>query len=218
MEALLWDRLNQDLKPNIKKSLYNLYSGLAYTQIGQDKLYSLWKKDLTIQNLNLSPDNFTSLAMNLALFSHPKGKEILDQERSRITNADRLARFDFLRPALVDNSEERDALFVSFKEAQNREKEAWVLSACGFIHHPLRQKESLKHVPMALELMEEIQRTGDIFFPKGWASNTVGQYNSPEAAQEVKKFLDSRPDFNPVLRNKILQATDNLSRVQKILD
>ncbi|MCS5491981.1 M1 family metallopeptidase [Algoriphagus limi] len=218
MEALIWERLNQDLKSNVKKSLYNLYSGIAFTEEGQNKLYKIWNKDLAIQNLNLSPDNFTSLAMNLALFGHPKSEGILDQERSRITNSDRLARFDFLRPALSSKVEDRDALFLSFKDAKNREKESWVLSACGFIHHPIRQKESIKLVPLALELMEEIQRTGDIFFPKGWASNTFGQYNSPEADQMVQDFLNSRPDFNPVLKNKILQASDNLSRAQKILE
>lgn len=218
MEALIWERLNQDLPPNVKKSLYNLYSGIAFTEAGQDKLYKIWHKDLAIQNLNLSPDNFTSLAMNLALFGNPKSEEILNQERSRITNSDRLARFDFLRTALSNQAEDRDALFLSFKDAQNREKESWVLTACGFIHHPLRQKESIKHIPLALDLMEEIQRTGDIFFPKSWASNTIGQYNSSEAAQMVQDFLNSRPDFNPVLKNKILQATDNLSRAQKILE
>ncbi|AMQ54837.1 peptidase M1 [Algoriphagus sanaruensis] len=217
MEALVWDRLNQGLKPNVKKSLYNLYSGIAFSETGQAKLYGIWNKEINISNLNLSSDNLTGLAMNLALFGHPKSEEILDQERSRITNSDRLARFDFLRPALSGKEEDRDALFLSFKDSQNREKESWVLAACGYIHHPLRQKESVKHLSLALDLMEEIQRTGDIFFPKGWASNTIGQYNSPEAEQLVQDFLKSKPDFNPVLKNKILQATDNLSRAQKIL-
>jgi aminopeptidase N len=142
----------------------------------------------------------------------------LELERSRITNTDKLSRYDFLIPALSQDPSVRDALFVSFTEATNREKEAWVLSACGFIHHPLRQKESLKHVPLALELMEEIQRTGDIFFPKGWVSNTVGQYTSAEANQMVLDFFSARPNYNPILKNKILQATDNLSRAQLILN
>jgi aminopeptidase N len=215
-EEELWQLLQQDLPTNLKKTVFSLYSGIAYNSSGQGRLYQVWSKEIELANLKLNPDTFTSLAMNLALFGHPNADRILAEERARITNADKLARFDFLVPSLSQDSSVRDSMFVSFKDAQNREKEAWVLSACGYIHHPLRQKESLKHVPLALELMEEIQRTGDIFFPKGWVSNTVGQYTSAEADRMVKVFLGERPDYNPILRNKILQATDNLSRAQVI--
>lgn len=217
LEEELWQRLQQDLPVNLKKTIFSLYSGIAFNQSGQERLYKVWKKDIEIENLKLNPDNFTSLSMNLALFGHRDADQILTEERLRITNPDKLARFDFLAPSLSQDLEVRDSIFVSFKVAQNREKEAWVLSACGYIHHPLRQKVSQKHIPLALELVEEIQRTGDIFFPKGWLTNTVGLYNSPEADQMVNSFLAERSGFNAVLRNKILQATDNLKRAQEIL-
>lgn len=217
LEGDLWQLLQEDLPINIKKSLFSLYAGIAYSESGISRLFQVWKKDLEIINLKLNPDNFTSLAMTLALYGHPDADRILSEEKTRITNPDKLARFDFLVPALSQNPEVRDSLFNSFKDPANREKESWVLSACGYIHHPLNQKSSVKHVKLALELMEEIQKTGDIFFPKGWISNTVGQHTSQEAADAVKAFLDLRPDYNPVLKNKILQATDNLSRAQSIL-
>lgn len=217
LEEDLWQLLQNDLPVNIKKSLFPLYSGIAYSKSGQNRLYKIWNKDVEIANLKLNPDNFTNLAMILSLFGHPDAERILDEEKTRISNTDKLSRFEFLRPALSQDPAVRDSVFISFKEAENREKESWVLSACGYIHHPLNQESSVKHVTLALELMEEIQKTGDIFFPKGWASNTVGQYTSKEAAVAVNAFLDSRPDYNPVLKNKILQATDNLSRAQAIL-
>lgn len=217
LEEDLWQLLQNDLPVNIKKSLFPLYSGIAYSKSGQNRLYKIWNKDVEIANLKLNPDNFTNLAMTLSLFGHPDAERILDEEKTRISNTDKLSRFEFLRPALSQDPAVRDSVFISFKEAENREKESWVLSACGYIHHPLNQESSVKHVTLALELMEEIQKTGDIFFPKGWASNTVGQYTSKEAAVAVNAFLDSRPDYNPVLKNKILQATDNLSRAQAVL-
>ena len=217
LEDDLWQLLQNDLPVNIKKSLFSLYSGIAYSKSGQNRLYQVWNKDVEIANLKLNPDNFTNLAMTLALFGHPDAERILTKEKSRISNADKLARFEFLRPALSQDPSVRDSVFISFKDAANREKESWVLSACGYIHHPLNQKTSMKHVTLALELMEEIQKTGDIFFPKGWVSSSVGQHTSKEAADAVNSFLDSRPDYSPVLKNKILQATDNLSRTQTIL-
>lgn len=215
-ENQLWALLQSDLPPNIKKSLFSLYSGISYSESGKKNLYQVWHKDIEIKNLTLNPDNYTSLAMTLALYSHPESEKILDEERARITNPDKLNRFDFLRPALSQNEADRDQLFESFKYAANREKESWVLTACGYIHHPLHQNTSVKHVPLSLALLDEIQKTGDIFFPKRWISSTVGQYTSNEASGEVNNFLKANPDFNPILKNKILQATDDLMRVQKI--
>lgn len=216
LENQLWKQLQKDLPTNLKKSLFSLYSGIAYSKVGQDRLYTIWKKDSEIADLKLNPDNFTSLAMTLAVYGHPKSDQILTEERTRISNPDKLARFDFLLPALSQKEYERDALFESFREASNREKESWVLSACGYIHHPLRQASAIKHLPLALALLEDIQKTGDIFFPKRWASVTAGQYTSPEAAKIVSGFLNENPDYNPILENKILQATDDLMRVQNV--
>ncbi|REG84526.1 M1 family metallopeptidase [Algoriphagus antarcticus] len=216
LEAQLWNQLQQNLPTNLKKSIFSLYSGIAYSQEGQDRLYSIWKKDTEIKDLKLNPDNFTSLAMTLAVYGHPFSDQILTEERTRISNPDKLARFDFLQPALSQNEAERDALFESFRDASNREKESWVLSASGYIHHPLHQESAIKHLSEALELLEDIQKTGDIFFPKRWASVTIGQYTSPEAANIVSGFLEAHPDYNPILKNKILQALDDLMRVQRI--
>ena len=217
LESELWNLLQAERSANLKKTLFNLYSGLAYTPAGIERLHSIWSKKSQIPNLILSPDNFTSLAMNLALFGHDEAEVILDEERGRITNADRLARFDFLRTALSRDQSVLDSFFLSFKNESNREKEAWVLSACGYLHHPLRQKEMGKHLGTALNLLTEIQKTGDIFFPKGWLVNTVGQYSSKEAYAQVSQFLSTHPNLNPALKNKVLQATDYLERAQRLI-
>ncbi len=217
LENQLWDQLQEDLPTNLKKTIFSLYSGIAYTQIGQERLYKVWKKDLEIKDLKLNPDNFTSLAMNLAVYGHPRLSQILAEERTRISNPDKLDRFDFLLPALSQNESERDAFFKSFGDASNREKESWVLSAAGYIHHPLYQANAVKHLPLALGLLEDIQKTGDIFFPKRWVSVTVGQHSSSDAAKIVTDFLDQNPSYNPILKSKILQATDDLMRAQRIV-
>jgi aminopeptidase N len=215
-ENQLWNLLRSDLSANIKKSLFSIYTGVAYSESGKINLYRIWHKDLAIGNLKLNPDNITDLAMTLALYGHAESEKILDEERARITNPDKLNRFDFLRPALSQDEIDQDRLFESFKEASNREKESWVLAACEYIHHPLHQETSIKLAPLSLALLDEIQKTGDIFFPKRWITSTIGQYTSKEAANQVTQFLKENPDFNPILKNKILQGTDDLLRVQKI--
>ena len=64
--------------------------------------------------------------------------------------------------------------------------------------------------------MEEIQATGDIFFPGRWMTEILQNHTSPEAADEVRRFLAERPDYNAQLRLKILQAADMVFRAEGI--
>jgi aminopeptidase N len=57
-----------------------------------------------------------------------------------------------------------------------------------------------------LEIIEEIQRTGDIFFPLDWCNSLLSGQRSKEAAQAVRQFLDTHPELSNNLRGKILQA------------
>jgi len=216
IEKFLWKELNKDTAPNIKRTIYNLYRNLAYNEKGKQKLYALWNEKQTIANLNLSRNDYTQLAATLSLFNHSKSEAILDKATEDITNTDRKKRFNFLRASLSNNYKIRDVFFESLKEAKNREKEAWVLTALGYLNHPLRAKASEKYITSSLELLEEIQLTGDIFFPKRWLTSTIGSFNSKNAYAYVKAFLDENPNFNPVLKAKLLQAADPLFRAQKI--
>ena len=90
-----------------------------------------------------------------------------------------------------------------------------MLSACYYIHHPLRQETTIKSLDLSLKLIEEIQQTGYIFFPKAWLDNTIGMYSSGEAYTILREFLDANPNLNLQLRLKILQATDDLYRIQE---
>jgi aminopeptidase N len=111
----------------------------------------------------------------------------------------------------------RDAFFSSLDQQKNRAKEAWVTTALSYLNSPLRQPASVKYLPKSLQLVEEIQRTGDVFFPQSWLAAIFGNYQSKEAYKIVTDFLQSHPNYNPKLKDKILQATDNLYRAQKEL-
>lgn len=216
LEHLVYDQLQSTSSSNIKKTLFGLFGAVAYSQSGKERLYQVWSKEKTIPGLRLNEDDYTAMASQLALYQHDKADEILKAARAAISNPDKQKRFDFLLPSLAADEAVRDAFFQSFKEAKNREKEAWVLSALGNIHHPLRQESAIKHLELSLMLLEEIQRTGDIFFPKAWMSGTIGHYTAGEAYVILENFLSSHPDFSPSLRRKLLQATDNLHRAQHI--
>mgnify|MGYP001610125350 CR=1 FL=1 len=69
----------------------------------------------------------------------------------------------------------------------------------------------------ALEMVEEIQATGDIFFPTGWLSGTLGSHNTPDVVRSVRDFLADNPDLPPRLVGKVLQSADGVRRSARIV-
>jgi aminopeptidase N len=66
-------------------------------------------------------------------------------------------------------------------------------------------------------MLREIQRTGDIFFPKNWMDATLGGHNTRTATETVRNFLSSQKDYPIRLRRIILQSADELFRAAEIL-
>lgn len=212
----LYSRLQTNLSANIKKTLFGLFSSTAYSASAKAKLYQIWNKEIVIPGLKLNEDDFTNIAMNLAIFKHEKADEILEKTRTTITNSDKQRRFEFLLPSLSKDELVRNAFMESLKDDKNREKESWVSVGLSNIHHPLRQESAQKYIRFSLDLVDEIQRTGDIFFPKDWLDNIVGKYSSKFAFDEVQRFLKENPNFSPILKRKLFQAADLLYKAQNI--
>ncbi|HSF99909.1 MAG TPA: hypothetical protein VLA20_02220, partial [Vicinamibacterales bacterium] len=102
---------------------------------------------------------------------------------------------------------------------ENRRREAWVLDAVQYLHHPLRASTSRQFVVPALGLVREIERTGDIFFPKRWADATLGGYQSVQTAAEVRAFIEELPaDYPERLRWVLLSSADPLMRAARLLN
>ncbi|PIB26913.1 M1 family metallopeptidase [Maribacter sp. 4G9] len=210
----LWSQLQKDLSPNNKKTLFSTFQMVAYTGASIQQLYDIWSKKIEISNLRLNKDDFTEMALHLALYEHPKSAEILEQAKNALDNPDKLERFNFLLPSVSQDASVKSSFMESLKYEKNRSKEAWTASALNNINHPLHQEFALKHIRASLDLLDEIQKTGDIFFPKRWLSNSIGNHTSPEAYQIMQDYLKENPELNPSLKNKLWQAADDLRRVQ----
>jgi aminopeptidase N len=181
-------------------------------------LEQVWKGDVQVPGLVLSEPDYTSLAQELAVRGAAHAPTILDEQLTRITNPDRRARFAFVRPALSGDPLVRDAFFGSLADPANRRQEPWVLEAFQYLHHPLRATRSERYVRPSLDMLEEIQRTGDIFFPKRWTDATLDGHNSGRVAAIVRTFLDERRDLPPRLRRIVLQSADELFRASEIVE
>lgn len=199
-----------------KKLLFRLYQAVALSQQARDRLYTIWKEQKAPAGVTLTEDDYTALALALAVRDYP-ADGILTNQLARIKNPDRRKRLEFMMPALSGNEAVRNQFFASLATEANRDHEAWVTAALSYLHHPLRAATSVNYLPKSLALLEEIQRTGDIFFPESWLRATLSGYQTPEVAQLVRTFLASHPQYNPRLRAKLLQAADPTFRSSKLL-
>ena len=216
IENSLWDAMQEQSQVNNKKILFRTYQDVFTSKDALARMHEIWQTQKPPQGIKLNEDDYTGIALSLALKGYD-AHDILKNQQERITNIDRKKRLEFLTPALSQDVAERDLFFNSLADRKNRVKEAWVGSALGYLNHPLRQSTSVKYLPKSLELVEEIQQTGDIFFPQSWLGAVFGSYQSKEAAQVVTDFLKTHPNYNPKLKAKILQSTDNLMRAQKLV-
>jgi aminopeptidase N len=212
LERQLWLRLAAAKSRSLKSSFFGAYRSMARTPAAVARLEGLWRGTEKIPGLPLAERDFIALAQELAVRQVPGWATILEQQRTRIENPDRLARFAFVMPALSADTAIRDAFFESLRDPGNREHEPWVLEGVGYLHHPLRAERAERYIRPGLELLEEVQRTGDIFFPLGWLNATLDGHNSPTALRIVREFLEQRPDLPRRLRGKLLQAADGLER------
>ncbi len=164
--------------------------------------YRTWQKG---DNDYWGENDYTNAAYELAIRLPDKGKEILAAQRSRIQNPDRLKQFDFISRACTADTLRLDSLFESLKQAENRRVEPYAQSLLYYLNHPLRDRYAAKYLRAGLELMPEVQRTGDIFFPSNWAYALLGGHACETAYGELEKFLAEHPKFPALLKNKVLQ-------------
>jgi aminopeptidase N len=216
LEALLRRGLDEAGTASLKSAWFNALRGVALAPGTLQWLERVWQQTEQVPGLTLAEPDYISLAQELAVRGIADAEKILDQQLARTMNPDRKARMQFVRPALSADQAVRDRFFASLKDAANRRREAWVLDALDYLHHPLRAASSRKYVRPSLEMLTEIQRTGDIFFPKRWMDATLSGHTSPEVAQTVRSFLDALPaDYPDRLRRIILSSADDLFRVTR---
>ncbi len=217
-ESLLREGLGQAATASQKASWFGTLRNVAITPGTVGWLRQVWEKKEEVKGLPLSETDYTALALELAVRQVAGWNTILDAQLARIENPDRKGRFQFVMPALSADPAVRDKWFQALADVSNRRREPWVLEGLNYLHHPLRAAASRKYVQPSLAMLWDIQKTGDIFFPKRWLDATLGGHSSNEVASTVREFLKSLPANYPErLRNITLQSADELYRAADIV-
>ncbi|MBO7266950.1 MAG: ERAP1-like C-terminal domain-containing protein, partial [Bacteroidaceae bacterium] len=205
VEALLWQWSEEHVLASCRLQLMRSLIANARAPKTIAQLYAVWEQK---SHPTLSERDYTNLAYELALHMPERHEAILETQRARIVNSDRIREFDFVARAVVPDTAVMDSVFAALLKPENRRIEPWAEKALTYLNHPLREEYAVKYIRPGLEAMQEVQRTGDIFFPKKWARALLRYHRSDEARREVEAFFAAHPDYPELLKSKILQSCE----------
>lgn len=209
LERQLFGLYESHSLPSCRTQLLRLIVSESRDEESTKALYKIWD---AMSTPLFSEDDYTTMAFQLSVRMPLESDSIIARQRRRINDPDRQRRFDFIARATVADEASRDSLFASLLLPENRRVEPWAATALSYLNHPLRQAQAVKYIRPALEALEDVQRTGDIFFPRSWVGALLRGHRSAEAYQVVRSFVDEHPDYPPMLKNKLLQAAYSLYR------
>lgn len=218
LENLFWQSMQTQTEASRRKVFFEAFAGIALTESATQKLYGVWDTSIEVEDLSLSENDYIDLAQALAIRLPDQASEIISTQIEKTLNPDSKRRLTFVAPSLSPAKTTRDEFVASLADESMREIESWVLDALANIHHPLRVASAEQYILPSLELLEQIQATGDIFFPKRWLDVTLRNHSSATAVHTIETFLNERPDYNRQLRMKILQSADSVMRANRLVD
>lgn len=200
-------KLEQQLLNLSKTSITALraYANIVRSAEGTDTLYALWN-----ERNNLNEHDAINISYKLAILKPEKFQAITTKQLASIKSSDLRKQYQFIYHAVSPDTLTRDSVFNALLLAENRTIEPWVQTSLSLLNHPLRAEYAVKYIRPALDKVEEIQKTGDIFFPSAWCSSLLSGHTSTNAKHEVDKFFTDNKDYPQKLANKIKQKTDHL--------
>jgi aminopeptidase N len=210
VESLLWNKFSE-VPVTSKELFFETWLKLSRSNESIQLMKDIYEGRMKVGNYQFSEQNLTDLVCELVI-RDPASKVLLEKELERLKSPDRQRRLIFIKPTLSDDKSQRDSFFEGLLKPENRNPEPWVLEALYYLHHPLHKGQGIDYIPTSLELLPELQQTGDIFFPQNWLRATLQNYNSPVVADMVMDYLSGNPELSENLRLKVYQSADILFR------
>ncbi|SFG65566.1 M1 family aminopeptidase [Prevotella sp. KH2C16] len=208
---LLNDAQNHPEK-SIKQKLLRYISQTCISAQAIEFTYEKWKLH---SDLLFTEQDFTDMAYHLAIVKPDKWQEILQIQRARLSNIDELRAFDYISRACNPDKGIQQKLFESLLDKDNRSVEPWAAKMLALLSTGAREPQNNDFVYRGLNALQEIQQTGDIFFPTNWLNALLGGHNSHEAKFLVGYWIEQHPDYPEPLMNKVKQSAYHLLRSQK---
>ena len=201
-EQRLLDMASSHSLQSVRQMLLRQLAVMAISPIVVDQLYGIWSQQ---GSSLLNNRDYSRMAYHLAIMCPDRWQQILATQRGRLTTVDEENEFDFISRACDPDQQVQQRLFDELLLAENRRVEPWARTMLTLLNDPTREPVSNRYLVPGLDALEDVQRTGDIFFPGYWLTSLLGGHRSSEARDIVSQWIDSHPDISPALMNKLLE-------------
>lgn len=214
-EEELWQIVETNKIPQHKLQAFRSYISTADSQQAIQRLYSVWKEQKAPAGCILSESDYINLSYTLAIHMPEQAEQIVTIQQSRLKHPDRQQEYTFISPSVSPDKTVRDSVFASLLIADNRTIEPWASIALSNLNHRISQQEAVKYIRPGLDILQDVQRTGDIFFPTNWLRSLLSSHTSKVAKSEIEEFFIDYPQYPEMLKCKILQQADHLYRIEE---
>lgn len=185
---------------SVRQTLLRHLGTTAVSPMVVEWLYDIWQNQ---GSPLLNQRDYTRMAYHLALMRPDNWQQILDTQRTRLKTDDERNEFDFVSRACDPEEAVQQQLFEELLKVENRRVEPWARTMLALLNDPTREPFSNRYLEPGLDAIEEIQRTGDIFFPGYWLSSLLGGHRSNEAREIVQTWINGHTSLMPALMNKV---------------
>ena len=220
LDSALWKIYGNAKKSEaIRYNTIMAISELMCTRQSKERIFEIWRdgqgdksRKIGTSDVRLSESDYIRLSKTLALAFPEKAESIVSEQTARIKSADKKEEYKFVSKALDSNAEKRWEFFSSLKDVKNRTVENWVVQSLSLLtYRTYSEQQKSRYIRPALELLPEIQRTGDIFFPQKWCAAILAGCRGGLSLREVQRYITSTPYLHPLLKSKVQIASYHLN-------
>ncbi|MEX2153994.1 MAG: M1 family aminopeptidase [Gemmatimonadaceae bacterium] len=197
----------------LRKSHFDNYVSVARTPEGLRRL-DAWLDSASAAGMPLRQPSRWSIVTSLIAKGWAGSDARLAAETRRDTTTSGKRR-TFIAGAAFPRMETKRVYFARYLRDSTL-NEDWAVASLGAFNASGQAALTLPHLRPALDTLPWIQANRRIFFLGSWLGAFIGGKHSPEALAEVDRYLAEQPRLPRDLRQKVLQARDDLERTTRI--
>jgi aminopeptidase N len=197
----------------VRKSQLDAYIAAARSPDALTRL-GAWLDSTSAAGLPLRQPTRWTIINHLIEIGAPNADAMLASETRRDTTANG-KRSTFVAGAAVGSAAAKRAYFDRYFRDSSL-NEDWVTASLRTFNSSDQARLALPYLVPALDSLRWIQKNRRIFFLGSWVGGFIGGQSSAEALSEIDAFLARQADLPLDLRQKILQARDDLERTVRI--
>ena len=197
----------------MRKSFFDAYVGIAGTPEALGRL-NAWLDSARAAGEALRQPTRWSIVTQLASKHHPSARARLAAEVARDSSTGGKRRAFIADAAWPLPGTKRSYFDRYFRDSTLNED--YVTASLGAFNDAEQSALTLPYLRPALDTLAWVQKNRRIFFLGRWLDAFIGGHQSAEALAVVDRFLDENPRLPRDLRQKVLQARDELERTVRI--